>query len=178
MFLYWIRKTNLNFLKFRYGIHLAQALTQKVIDRGYRPFVVIRPENDASRNLYKKLGYSKAFETCRVTLNPTKLGLPEDQQIVLQPHLQLAAELAAAAAAAAAVAADEGIEDGRNEDTVSLNEAALRGGHVNGNNDNDEDKDEGIDDDGETQTEEEQPQQNGNAENEEAAVAADGDNDD
>lgn len=160
----------------RYGIHLAQALTQKVIDRGYRPFVVIRPENDASRNLYKKLGYSKAFETCRVTLNPTKLGLPEDQQIVLQPHLQHAAELAAAAAAAAAVvAADEGIEDGRNEDTVSLNEAALRGGHVNGNNDNDEDKDEGIDDDGETQNEEEQPQHNGNGE---AAVDGDGDNGD
>lgn len=168
---------------YSYGIHLAQALTQKVIDRGYRPFVVIRPENDASRNLYKKLGYSKAFETCRVTLNPTKLGLPEDQYIVLQPHLLHAAELAASAAA------DEGIEDGRNEDTLSLNEAALRGhGHVNGNNDNDDDKDEGIDDDGETQMEEEQPQQhNGNAEGvgkvcdeaaEAAAAKADGDNGD
>lgn len=136
--------------------------------------MVIRPENDASRNLYKKLGYSKAFETCRVTLNPTKLGLPEDQQIVLQPHLLHAAELAAAATA---VAADEGIEDGRNEDTVSLNEAAQREAHVNGNNDNndDDDKDEGIDDDGETQNDEEQPQQNGNAE---AAAEVDGDNGD
>lgn len=55
----------------RYGIHLAQALTEKVIERGYSPFVVIRPENDASRNLYTKLGYRKAFETVRVTLQPT-----------------------------------------------------------------------------------------------------------
>lgn len=49
---------------------MAQALTQKVIERGYTPFVVIRPENDASRNLYTKLGYKKAFETVRVTLRP------------------------------------------------------------------------------------------------------------
>lgn len=31
---------------------------------------MIRPENDASRNLYTKLGYQKAFETVRVTLKP------------------------------------------------------------------------------------------------------------
>lgn len=63
----------------------------------------------------------------------------------------------AAELAAAAVAADEGIEDGRNEDTVSLqrHDGALRG-YLNGNNDNDDDKDEGIDDEGETQIEEEQ----------------------
>lgn len=33
---------------------------------------MIRPENDASRNLYTKLGYQKAFETVRVTLQPYK----------------------------------------------------------------------------------------------------------
>lgn len=49
---------------------MAQALTEKVIERGYTPFVVIRPENDASRNLYTKLGYKKAFATVRVTLRP------------------------------------------------------------------------------------------------------------
>lgn len=31
---------------------------------------MIRPENEASRNLYTKLGFEKAFETCRVTLTP------------------------------------------------------------------------------------------------------------
>lgn len=41
-----------------------------VIERGYKPFVVIRPENDASRNLYTKLGFTKAYETCRVKLMP------------------------------------------------------------------------------------------------------------
>lgn len=58
------------FARYRYGIHLAQALTNKVIERGYTPFVVIRPENDASRSLYTKLGFKKAFETARVTLQP------------------------------------------------------------------------------------------------------------
>lgn len=53
-----------------YGIRLAIALTKLVIERGYKPFVVIRPENDASRNLYTKLGFTKAYETCRVKLTP------------------------------------------------------------------------------------------------------------
>lgn len=51
---------------------MAQALTEKVIERGYTPFVVIRPENEASRSLYTKLGFKKAYETVRVTLNPKK----------------------------------------------------------------------------------------------------------
>lgn len=57
----------------RYGIHLAQALTLRVKSRGYTPFVVIRPENEASRNLYTKLGFVRAFATVRVTLNPNKM---------------------------------------------------------------------------------------------------------
>lgn len=32
--------------------------------------MVIRPENEASRNLYTKLGFEKAFETCRVKMTP------------------------------------------------------------------------------------------------------------
>lgn len=49
---------------------MAQALTRKVLERGYRPFVVIRPENDASRSLYMKLGFTKAYETIRAILTP------------------------------------------------------------------------------------------------------------
>lgn len=64
--------TNIECL-YRYGIHLAQALTLRVKDRGYTPFVVIRPENNASRNLYTKLGFVRAFATVRVTLNPNKI---------------------------------------------------------------------------------------------------------
>lgn len=63
---------NLIHCKCRYGIQLAQALTKKVIERGYTPFVVIRPENDASRNLYTKLGFKRAFATVRVTLVPNR----------------------------------------------------------------------------------------------------------
>lgn len=53
-----------------YGIHLARALTNLVLKRGYRPFVVIRPENDASKSLYIKLGFRKAFSTIRAILKP------------------------------------------------------------------------------------------------------------
>lgn len=49
-------------------------------DRGYTPFVVIRPENDASRNLYTKLGFIRAFATVRVTLNPDKIQMKANGQ--------------------------------------------------------------------------------------------------
>ncbi|XP_017485855.1 PREDICTED: uncharacterized protein LOC108374380 [Rhagoletis zephyria] len=65
-----------------YGIRLARALTKLVIERGYSPFVVIRPQNDASRNLYTKLGFTKAYETCRVKMTP---GL-EDASHDEDPH--------------------------------------------------------------------------------------------
>lgn len=55
---------------FSYGIQLAAALTKLVIERGYIPFVAIRPENDASRSLYKKLGFENAFQTARVIMQP------------------------------------------------------------------------------------------------------------
>lgn len=54
-----------------YGIQLAQALTKLVLERGYIPFVAIRPENDASRSLYTKLGFERSFQTARVILRPT-----------------------------------------------------------------------------------------------------------
>ncbi|KAK9508939.1 hypothetical protein O3M35_006370 [Rhynocoris fuscipes] len=53
-----------------YGIHLAQQLTRKVRSRGYVPFVVIRPENDASLSLYNKLGFKKSYETVRAIVRP------------------------------------------------------------------------------------------------------------
>lgn len=59
---------------------MAQALTLRVKERGYTPFVVIRPENDASRNLYTKLGFVRAFATVRVTLNPDKIQMKANGQ--------------------------------------------------------------------------------------------------
>lgn len=55
---------------FRYGIYLAQNLARLVIKRGYKPFVVIRHENDASRSLYTKLGFEKVFDMARIKLFP------------------------------------------------------------------------------------------------------------
>lgn len=39
-------------------------------ERGYRPFVVIRPENEASQSLYKKLSFGKLYQTVRMTFTP------------------------------------------------------------------------------------------------------------
>ncbi|XP_026688448.1 uncharacterized protein LOC103522579 [Diaphorina citri] len=53
-----------------YGFYLAQYLTRVVHARGYIPFVVIRPENDASQSLYMKLGFRKVYQTTRAILTP------------------------------------------------------------------------------------------------------------
>lgn len=86
---------------------MATALTKKVIERGYKPFVVIRPQNDASRNLYTKLGFEKAFETCRVKMTPHPIktnGAPEPSA----PELDADADLEANKENQPI---DEGIED-------------------------------------------------------------------
>lgn len=63
-------QTRPEFRRKGYGIHLAKYLTKVVMDRGYLPFVVIRPENDASKSLYSKLGFKKNYETVRAILRP------------------------------------------------------------------------------------------------------------
>jgi hypothetical protein len=55
---------------FRYGIYLAQNLSKLVIKRGYKPFVVIRHQNEASKSLYTKLGFKKEFEMARIVWTP------------------------------------------------------------------------------------------------------------
>jgi len=49
---------------------LAQNLARLVIKRGYKPFVVIRHENEASKSLYNKLGFHKEFEMARIVFTP------------------------------------------------------------------------------------------------------------
>lgn len=53
-----------------YGLRLAKYLTKTVADRGYSPFVVIRPENEASQSLYRKLGFNKFYQMVRMTFIP------------------------------------------------------------------------------------------------------------
>ncbi|XP_054009394.1 uncharacterized protein LOC128892843 [Hylaeus anthracinus] len=53
-----------------YGTKLARYLTKRVAERGYQPFVVIRPENDASQSLYKKLGFRNLYQTVRMSFVP------------------------------------------------------------------------------------------------------------
>lgn len=63
-------QTRPEFRRKGYGIYLARRLTKEVAARGYKPFVVIRPENDASRSLYCKLGFVRKFRTVRAVLRP------------------------------------------------------------------------------------------------------------
>lgn len=117
-------------LAYRYGIHLAQALTEKVIERGYTPFVVIRPENEASRSLYTKLGYKKAYETVRVTLQPTKVVATNiENGVAVEKRNGHCAN-----GHIIDIQNDEGIEDMRTEIVQN-----------NNSNQNDVAKDEGID---------------------------------
>lgn len=43
---------------------------------------MIRPENDASRNLYTKLGFVRAFATVRVTLSPNKIQMKANGGVI------------------------------------------------------------------------------------------------
>ncbi|XP_034181525.1 uncharacterized protein LOC117604969 isoform X2 [Osmia lignaria lignaria] len=54
-----------------YGTKLARYLTKRVVEKGYQPFVVIRPENEASQSLYKKLGFWRLYQIVRMTFMPT-----------------------------------------------------------------------------------------------------------
>lgn len=59
--------------KFRgkgYGTRIAKALTRQVIDSGYIAYVAVRPDNPASQNLYKKLGFQKPYQMIRAMLVP------------------------------------------------------------------------------------------------------------
>lgn len=69
----------LHFL-FSYGIYLAQNLARLVIKRGYKPFVLIRHENEASKSLYKKLGFEKEFEMARIVFTP----FPMDERLSIE----------------------------------------------------------------------------------------------
>lgn len=60
----------INNLHFSYGIYLAQNLARLVIKRGYKPFVVIRHENEASKSLYRKLGFAKEYVMARIVFTP------------------------------------------------------------------------------------------------------------
>uniref|UniRef100_A0A8D8P6D2 (northern house mosquito) hypothetical protein n=1 Tax=Culex pipiens TaxID=7175 RepID=A0A8D8P6D2_CULPI len=73
-------QTKPEFRRKGYGIQLAQSLTKLVIHRGYLPFVVIRPENNASRSLYTKLGFRKAFETVRGVFKPNTSSVEDDKE--------------------------------------------------------------------------------------------------
>lgn len=58
-------------------------------ERGYQPFVVIRPENEASQSLYKKLGFRKLYQTVRMTFMPsTWRGAENETSHVLRDNLE------------------------------------------------------------------------------------------
>ncbi|XP_031787670.1 uncharacterized protein LOC100114973 isoform X1 [Nasonia vitripennis] len=73
-------QTKPEFRRKGYGTKLARFLTKRVAENGYKPFVVIRPENEASQALYKKLGFRKLYTIVRMTFVPDCWREPEDEE--------------------------------------------------------------------------------------------------
>lgn len=63
-------------------------LTRKVADRGYFPFVVIRPENTASHSLYKKLGFRQLYQIVRMIFTPATWQENDNDANVLRDNLE------------------------------------------------------------------------------------------
>ncbi|RLU22478.1 hypothetical protein DMN91_004756 [Ooceraea biroi] len=71
-----------------YGTKLARYLTKRVAERGYYPFVVIRPENEASQSLYKKLGFRRLYQIVRMIFTPATWQESESDANVLRDNLE------------------------------------------------------------------------------------------
>ncbi|KAJ1526014.1 hypothetical protein ONE63_009188 [Megalurothrips usitatus] len=87
-------QTRPQFRRKGYGTHLAQSLTKLVMQRGYIPFVIIRPENEASLGLYQKLGFRRAYRTVRAVLRPAGCPRHPEDAIVLMEGIVDAAHIA------------------------------------------------------------------------------------
>ncbi|XP_029165116.1 uncharacterized protein LOC114936182 [Nylanderia fulva] len=71
-----------------YGTKLARYLTKRVAERGYYPFVVIRPENEASQSLYKKLGFRRLYQLVRMIFMPFTWQESESDSNILRDNLE------------------------------------------------------------------------------------------
>ncbi|GAB1859904.1 N-acetyltransferase domain-containing protein [Camponotus japonicus] len=71
-----------------YGTKLARYLTKRVAEKGYHPFVVIRPENEASQSLYKKLGFRQLYQLVRMTFTPFTWQENENDSNILRDNLE------------------------------------------------------------------------------------------
>ncbi|XP_015514824.2 uncharacterized protein [Neodiprion pinetum] len=82
-------QTRPEFRRKGYGTKLARYLIKAVADRGYNSFVFIRPENEASRSLYTKLGFRKLYQTARAIFTPEGWEEPESEgNLFLRENLE------------------------------------------------------------------------------------------
>lgn len=63
-------------------------LTKRVAEKGYYPFVVIRPENEASHSLYKKLGFRRLYQIVRMSFMPSTWQESEHDANILRDNLE------------------------------------------------------------------------------------------
>lgn len=57
-------------------------------EKGYYPFVVIRPENEASQSLYKKLGFRRLYQIVRMIFTPSTWQDSENDANILRDNLE------------------------------------------------------------------------------------------
>lgn len=95
-------------------------MTKKVVDKGYQPFVVIRPENDASQSLYKKLGFKRLYQTVRMSFMPSTWQDEETKMNrVLRENLENAVRQ---------LTIEQKVADAfRNEEMISIAEETIEG---------------------------------------------------
>lgn len=67
---------------------LFRYLTKRVAEKGYYPFVVIRPENLASQSLYKKLGFRRLYQLVRMIFMPFTWQESENDASILRDNLE------------------------------------------------------------------------------------------
>lgn len=83
-------------------------MANRVIQRGYVPFVVIRPENDASQSLYTKLGFRKLYQMTRITFVPYLWTPSKEENGILRDDLENTSRLIDAYQDQSIITASEG----------------------------------------------------------------------
>ncbi|XP_046749538.1 uncharacterized protein LOC124413180 [Diprion similis] len=121
-------QTRPEFRRKGYGTKLARYLIKAVADRGYNSFVFIRPENEASRSLYTKLGFRKLYQTARAAFTPEGWEEPESEgNLFLRENLENAVRQLNHRVAMDAICdeKEEETAEGEEEDRVAIPTSVL-----------------------------------------------------
>jgi len=93
-------------------------LTKRVAEKGYYPFVVIRPENEASQSLYKKLGFRRLYQLVRMIFMPFTWQESENDANILRDNLENAVRQLTIEQRVITALHDQGDQEQESEETM------------------------------------------------------------